>query len=777
MRLLRACPAAALGVGIFGFLLLVSCATADWHVPGADLRFTAQLTGRPSHDKAGYFLTLPDGGLLPSPAPVTTVVTQGGKALKSYTLWHNRIGGLGMVIEAPSRGDCVFVYVDSGPKLRIWTPQSGLYPSGIMCMKSRVAQMAVARTMGQFGAVAEGVHYAVYDAPSQAPISTPGGADLTGRPMPNTFYLLTHLMGEDPGRTWIATFINGGICEIRVNGNVLKPKTRVNKWGGEGAWQTIKKGFNRVEVLHALRKQPRKKSGKKKKGGMYLAIKPPHIKPKDLGVGLAGKDGKPNKAPVMEARLIRSSDVARSGQARIVGVKARDGGPVAVARVIPQEVYWLDHQRWPLIACKLSAITEGNPEDTTYTWTLGKQRTTLSGKSVRWLFAGRREHTVRLTAKQGQHQSRSRHHFYGYSTIETSLESASARQVFQDTSLTMFQAAEGNDTDPMASLAPEYWQVLPHTVSLGEGYPLLKHLFSKRWDLVTEKLPPGAFAVLRETVLDDAANENPKEALAWVKVLKRRTSNAQETMRLNLAEAEIRMFYFGQTNAALQLLRPLLRQRNDMAEMAKIRVGDLAFMAGNMNRATALYADVQNRVRHQRNTNTAEGRVGPQKAAPKKAEPERNARSLRLSLNPGISSRSTAAEIDNWKLSAMLGVSASETVKSLIDQGEWRQAKDMLQAWERQFPLAKLNSDYILQEARFYLKLDNAARVHGMLKAYCENMESTSYMPDTAWTLLACMAKMKLPREDIFAFAERMVERFEFHPAAQKFKDYVKFRK
>ena len=93
-------------IGMMG--LCLACATraesGEWAVKKAPVRFLIGLTGAPSHSSAGYFITIPDGGILPGPAPVTQVFDEEGNALKSGILWYNHATGPLWCSSPPPRG-------------------------------------------------------------------------------------------------------------------------------------------------------------------------------------------------------------------------------------------------------------------------------------------------------------------------------------------------------------------------------------------------------------------------------------------------------------------------------------------------------------------------------------------------------------------------------------------------------------------------------------------------------------------------------------------------
>ncbi len=135
------------------FLSPTAQAAGEWAVPQAELRFTLKLTGRPTHGSAGYFVHLPDGGIMPGPHAVTTVVASAGRSKKakpqvldSYTLWHSKTSGLSLVFADPGKNaKSVDVYVSGSTKPKPWTPASGLTPSSLLCVEPGKAGINDAR--------------------------------------------------------------------------------------------------------------------------------------------------------------------------------------------------------------------------------------------------------------------------------------------------------------------------------------------------------------------------------------------------------------------------------------------------------------------------------------------------------------------------------------------------------------------------------------------------------------------------------------------------------
>src|SRR5947209_14771779 len=64
-------------------------AAGDWQLPEGSLRYRLELDRKPTHPSAGYYVHLPDGGILRGTTPATVVMTDDGKVLPSYQLWNN----------------------------------------------------------------------------------------------------------------------------------------------------------------------------------------------------------------------------------------------------------------------------------------------------------------------------------------------------------------------------------------------------------------------------------------------------------------------------------------------------------------------------------------------------------------------------------------------------------------------------------------------------------------------------------------------------------------
>src|SRR4051794_18875322 len=113
-----------------GLLLsAVSALAANWQVPESTIRYQIELNRKPTHPSAGYFVHLPDGGLLRGSTPSVIVMTDDGKVLPSYLLWQNAETGFSIVFADPGdQKKPVYVYHQLGRQMKTWAPNSGLTP-------------------------------------------------------------------------------------------------------------------------------------------------------------------------------------------------------------------------------------------------------------------------------------------------------------------------------------------------------------------------------------------------------------------------------------------------------------------------------------------------------------------------------------------------------------------------------------------------------------------------------------------------------------------------
>ncbi len=764
---------------LFVLVLVPHLIAQDWHVDKAPIRFELRITEHPTHQGSGYFVSLPDGGLLPGPCPVTRVVTGDGRPIESCALWHNPESRMGMVFsDAGFSGGVVFVYVIGAKNYSLWHSKSAIKPSAILASAPGSDKMADAQALASFGRVGRNVMYWNRAGANRAPLCIEG--DLAGRRRPGAFYLLAHVITDDPGRTWIAPFTQHGETRVRVNGSIITPHRRIDKWGGTGQWVDLESGLNRIEVFQTA---PGSGDYSGKYGGlMYLTWRTPNASMRELG-GVRSEAVPMAGTSRMETRVLRKDEVVRSGGAVVESARSMSGGPLAVINAAATQVFWVDKEM-PLFLYKLSAAQDGNPQETRYEWEFG-DGARAAGGVVYWLLPGYMEHKIRLSAETDTGKSETVVYLYAFSHVSTSLNNPDDRKAYRSAMLQMLQAYSGN-SEALATWDVAYWNNLLRTMDFGSGYEILLFLFEEYYTSVSARLAPRQIVILQEMFLDAASGAAPKDALKWLRKFHDDTEDEDRHKHLVVREAEIHAHYLDDFATAKQLLAPLSRNADYIGQLARIRLGDIAFMEGDLNLATRSYANVQSLVRHDRKmagdiyddlaegvtTAPVEVRKGPLTVAEKlKADREKFMEASRrqkekFAATVGRSGNAASRPAALWKLGSLLDASASENVKQLITDGYWLEARQSLDVWERELPLSKIAGDYILQESRLYFVTGNPRRAYGMLRAYCDQVDASSYLPEAAKLVLACMKDLQFPPEEISSYGKKLRERLEFHPAA-----------
>ena len=711
-------------------------AAGEWQVADSQLRYKLDLLRKPSHASSGYLAFLPDGGVLRGNKPATTVVTEDGKVLASYVLWQNTENGFALVFAAPEgEAKSVSVYIHTGAAARVWNPRTGLTPGPILCVSPGRDTLVAAQVMAGLGRVEGSVHWLENPGHPFSPLSISG--DLSGRPKPAAFYQLSHVDAPVAGEYWMAPLFHTGQGELRVDGVKVEVKEKSKKWAGSGASVKLAKGLHRVEVL-----QTAPGSGPYSSAMMYLTWRTP-------------KEQLKNEKND-EARILKSSEIARSGSCSLAAVETREGAPQAAARITPGLPYWFGDEE-PLVLMEFKALSAVQSPDTKVSWTF-PEGATIEGESVKWLVPGFREGRVRMTVKSGKSVSSAMVPYFGFSTERASLERAEHRQAFRETLGEMLSVfPKGSET--VATWSDAWWNNIFRTVEGGEGEKLLGHLFGEQFDSVKKRLAPAQMTILEDVFLDATVRGHPEENLSWLKRFFSGTSDAGRQNDLRFREGELFMYYLNDRKRAEILFTTLSSTRGEISERAKIRLGDIALLGGDLNKATSFYADVQNRARMARNTSA----------------PPTGALVTKQLLSGGSASASTGAPSapSSLKGGALQEVSLAENVRTLTESGFLLEALRALEAWETEFPLSKISGDFILREASIYMKMKDWKHARPMLEAYCREIDASSYLPEAVSTLILCIQSSKADPAAVREIVEKVRDRLKFHPVAAQLDKFV----
>ncbi|NBS53899.1 MAG: hypothetical protein EBS96_15050, partial [Spartobacteria bacterium] len=184
----------------------------SWHVPEALVRYQLTLSSKPTHPTCGYFVNLPDaGGTIASTMNATTapvVMTPDGTEIPSRVMWAGAQNGISLVFTSPASNiNSVFVYMKKGLQPKLWSPDSGITPSAIVCMNPGFDSLQKAEQLAKFGPVEPLAHsFMQAGTNSRAPLKKKQrtaalslGGDPSGRPFPSVVYQLSYIFASSAG--------------------------------------------------------------------------------------------------------------------------------------------------------------------------------------------------------------------------------------------------------------------------------------------------------------------------------------------------------------------------------------------------------------------------------------------------------------------------------------------------------------------------------------------------------------------------------------------------
>jgi len=697
----------------------------SWHVPEALVRYQLTLSSKPTGPTCGYFVNLPDaGGTIATTMNATTapvVMTADGTEIPSRVLWEGAQNGISLVFATPAPNiNSVFVYMKKGLQPKLWSPDSGITPSAIVCMNPGFDSLQKAEQLANFGPVEPQAHsFMQAGSNKRAPLSL--GGDPSGRPFPTVVYQLSYVFASSAGPHWFAPMVlqKGTSNSVRVNGNEITINRLNDKWGGTGALVDLQQGLNRLEIFQTG-------TGPNPNVGLcYMTWRTPNDTPDSAN----------------ETRVIAHREVARSGNCDLVGIQSRDGIPIASAQLTSNLSFWFENED-PLVIFNLKALTAGNPADTKYTW-IFPDKTSVNSSDTKWIFPGLADNTIKLVATSPKGTSESTISFFASPQPPADMNKPEHRAAFRD-ALTGMVLAYGKNSSLLNSWSPAYWNTIMRTMDLGHGSQLLSLLLKDHWSVTNQKLTSDQIHSLQDSLLHFTIHNNPQEAIQSLEAFLANTKDPTERDELMLRAAEVYIYYLNDKTKATNLLAALTPKKTEISDVAYIRLGDIAFMEGDLNKATAYYGDIENRIRARRNA------------------------------TPAIKPMSGAAnDPAKQKSAALQEVSFAENARTLIQGDYLIEAQQTLRSWERSFPLAKISSDYILRESEFYLKSGDPKRARAMLEAYCREIDASSFLPNAASLLIKCVKDSKESRDSVRELIEKVNARLKYHPVSAELEAFL----
>ncbi|MDP6504534.1 MAG: hypothetical protein QF886_13000, partial [Planctomycetota bacterium] len=314
------------------------------------------------------------------------------------------------------------------------------------------------------------------------------------------------------------------------------------------------------------------------------------------------------------------------------------------------------------------------------------------------------------------------------------------------------------------------WQCFYDVQELGKGHALLNEVLLKRGASFRKHIPESYMPHLEDIFFYWISHKHPDKAIAWLKKAAQQTKIPEQKNGLKIRMAEVNMYHKKNFTEARRILKTQTLSSRSHAIVATIRLGDVAFLAGNLNEANRYWGKVENK------TDVAEAIAADAEGVRWAGEAARSGEiSSERSKMLGMTRRAGGNRKQDWRKEAVLDSNISTSINSLLKQGYFEEALQELTLWERFFPMSKLTEDFILLEARCYMAMDNISRARTLLEAYCNVVEASSFLPDAAELLENCMKNQRAPKSELKAFYEKMSKRLEYHPTGQRMKERLEY--
>jgi len=715
------------GAVLAGAMLMTISASAgnDWPVDKAVLRWDLQVTQAPSEPGAGVVAILPDGGILPRPAP-DPVVMSGGRELKSEILWFDPNQGLGIVFEPPS-GDSVSVYLKPSGALRAPGSKSAFTPSLLLFTKNTPSASLEAAQQASKGI--PGIEFRMGLVPFIGQRMNLYGTD-------DNFisYYTGWMRQEKSAKVYFCTISDEG-SEMQIDGRTVASWPGLHKREGGirgeyGNWIEMTPGLHQIEYFHF------EKTGDQEAHALWTSTP-------------ITKEHKPSTIP--------ASAFVKSGMARPTGVASRDGRPVAAFSTDCKTYFWFNEK--PVNLFRIEPLfPESLPPDTAFSWTIAGEGP-VTNRDVSWLVEGSDPIAITLSLSSKAGGSRATRMAMIWSTqpgagvkatpAGASVDNEVHRRIYRDALLAMCRTIPA-DRDPTANWSSDFWTTLINVVEPYKGGAILIELFERSRKKIMA-LKPDDREYLEDLFFETIRYAKPMETIKWVDRLEQEAKERDRKFYWKLAKVD---FYLNTATNLADARREINFLRASAVSAAEnqvvlIRQGDLERMSGNFSEALNFYSMAQDRYQ-------AMAKVGPDKPGNEAAalvgmarnKAQLVARRQLTSPNAGSSSRIVAPPpTQKWKTFAVHEASFLVTARDLIRDGYLFEARDVLNSWEIQFPLSKMNGDYSLAEAEFYVAAGIYPRAIQILKLARQGTDISSFLPATYALELECLQKMGNDKE------------------------------
>ncbi len=740
-------------------------AQAPWHMPGAVIRFEVQITSRPTIPEAGIVAILPDAGILPKGKLKADVVDNAGKPLKANLLWHNPNEGLALVFE-DSPTAWAWIYVSSSADYPKAT--APLRPSLLLFVRNGGKP-----SLEQAHALAE---------------KMPAGPDIyftlvgrifhslspVGHDEQTSSYYSGWINGIKAGKTYFYTVSKDG-SEFFIDGKLAYSWPGLHDRSGseraeKGAWIDLSAGTHGIEYYHFTQTF----NGRECQLGWQQAGEPQPKNPKN-----------PKLPNLNVTGPMDDSDFVHSGVATLAAAISKQG-PVAIATNLWEAI--LQPGQSPVCLFQFYAVgSERMPTNTVYEWDFGGGRK-LKGPQTAWLYGGMGDQRVTLTVSSGNNKSTCSKLFFPKSLDPAnepprlSINRAEDRGKVRGLFLAMCRATPA-DKRPGELWNATLWEGLAAVMEPQSEYALLSELFQRsRPDILN--LDNTKRWLLEDAFYEALRQADPKLTVTW---LDRFEKEEKSAARIGQWKARRVHFYIfeadnlGQARLAANEFTGVAASLKQ-TELAMIRMGDVELFNGHQDLARRYYAQAQelrqpsapeasNKPDDKQRALNAEPKPKPDDKSVGAAEKKRGRQQPGKTTTPAGTAMApdTPPVIDARKVSAVHASAYYATMRSLIGQQSFFEARKTLDQWELELPLDKLAGDFPLAEAEYYLALKQFKRAQKILMTYRQSVDLSNTLPQAMKMELYCLTRLDRDKE-ARDLAGLIIKRLPNHPLAEEVK-------
>ncbi|MCS7048591.1 MAG: hypothetical protein NZ483_04775 [Verrucomicrobiae bacterium] len=420
---------------------------------------------------------------------------------------------------------------------------------------------------------------------------------------------------------------------------------------------------------------------------------------------------------------VPASAFVQSGRAHVVRAEGRDGAPLAWFEFGAESYVWYGSR--PLNLFSLRAAVTGQ-------WELAGLRVTAD--RLHWVFEGDGPHEVtfqvgrsRCTLPVG----------FGNPPARVSFDNSRQRRIYGEALRARCQAVSA-PRRPRADWTDSFWESLLALVAPGEARGLFDEVMGRSRTEVLALKPSDRWTLedhywhLLCAAAAGGDRAAARTALEWAERFLREERENPRRFHWQLARVEFTMYELDDVETARQMIRDLRDLANAAGAEARltwqVRQGDIERLAGQLDRARQLYSAAQDEA--------ARGRR-------------------------------------DWRAAAVRQASYHEEVRSALAQGAWSEARHRLAQWERELPMSKMEGDFILAEARYWMAMELPHRALRQLFAFRQQTELSPFLPAAMQLERDCLIALKR-YEELGPLVTDMQKRFPTLPLTQQTKDLAR---